>query len=212
EPDGLWPASSWLCYFCAQPASELRRCADHETRQAWPGSAAEQVVTCSCVPSALASAGSARHRPEFGFVSIAPAPPGMRCHNCPGLPSQECRSTDVPMLTPDPLTSRHLPCTVTVPSACTSQACAAEPSQVRMSTAVPSAVWLPLSSRHLPGMRDAAGPAGSVHAWFRLPVQDQITTRVPFVLPQPGSARHMPDPRLRSMVGRPPSDGFTALG
>jgi len=73
-------------------------------------------VTCSCVPSALASAGSARHRPECGFVSIAPAPPGMRCHSCPRLPSQECRSTAVPMPTPDALTSRHLPCAVTVPS------------------------------------------------------------------------------------------------
>ena len=81
-----------------------------------------------------------------------------------------------------------------------------------MSIAVPSAVWLPLSSRHLPGISDATWPAGMVHAWFRYPVQDEITTRVPFVLPELGSARHMSDPRLRSMVGRPPSDGFTALG
>lgn len=53
-----------------------------ETRQACPGSVAEQARIWSCVPSVLASAGSARHRPERGFASIAPAPPGIRCHCC----------------------------------------------------------------------------------------------------------------------------------
>jgi hypothetical protein len=45
-----------------------------------------------------------------------------------------------------------------------------------------------------------------------VPVPGEITIRVPFVVFDPGSARHLPYPRLRSMVRRPPSEGFTARG
>src|SRR6266567_5934065 len=138
--------------------------AGQETRQASPGSVAEQARISSCTPLAVASAGSARHRPECGFASMAPAPSGTRFHCCPGLPLQECRSTSVPLATPEPVTSRHLPLTVTVPSGFTFQACPAEPLHAQISILVPSAVWFPLSSTQLPWICDAIGPGGSDHA------------------------------------------------
>src|SRR6266487_451721 len=101
--------------------------AGQETRQASPGSVAEQARISSCTPLAVASAGSAR----------------------------------VPLATPEPVTSRHLPLTVTVPSGFTFQACPAEPLHAQISILVPSAVWFPLSSTQLPWICDAIGPGGS---------------------------------------------------
>src|ERR1700751_1501056 len=96
-----------------------------------PGSVAEHCSITICVPFAVESAGSARHRPEFGLIS----PPAISrvvviFHCWPLSPDRHDHSWIlVPLAVPPPVTSRHLPSTRTVPPGSTVQFWAAPPLQ-----------------------------------------------------------------------------------
>ena len=109
-------------------------------------------------------------------------------------------------------TSRHFPCTRTVPSGPMVHCWPLVPLQDHMSILVPFVVWFPLSSMHLPGICDDTGPAGSVQAWFLKPLHEPTTTRVPLVVLQPVSDRHIPDAGLSRVIGTVPSDGLMLRG
>src|SRR6266536_2247370 len=173
-------------------------------RQAIPGSPAEQVTTASRVPLALASPGSARHRPVAGLTRLTPPRSGTIRHR-DRLSAHVRSSTSVPLTAPHRETARHLLWIRTVPSGRARQVCAALPLHAARSTGLPLILPFPRSSRHRPGSCDATGPAGSVHCWAACPVHALSRTRVPFLVLPPGSARHRPDPGLISRPRLPAS-------
>src|SRR5216684_1329975 len=161
------PTTSW----CHPGTFLARHCINAQrTRQTRPGSPDEQDSTSNAVPLAVAS----RHRPEAGFCSRAPPPAALIVHCWAPVVLQDSRSTGEPLAVPEPGMSRHLPEKRSVPSGCTVQFCAACPLHDAMTTGLPSAVLAPWSFRHMPGTSDTTGPAGRVHFWLTLPLQEEI--------------------------------------
>src|ERR1700756_2399202 len=94
-----------------------------------PGSVAEHRSITICVPFVVESAGSARHRPEFGLISSPAMSLVVVIFHCwPLLPERHDHSWIlVPLAVPLPVTSRHLPYMRTVPPGSTVQFCEAPP-------------------------------------------------------------------------------------
>ena len=91
--------------------------------------------------------------------------------------------TAVPLVLPQPETSRHSPdCTpTTVPSAFTRHCWFAPPLQVRICTRTPDVVALPGTSRHLLPYTVSRPLSVDVHCWLIPPWQSQMCTFAPSV-------------------------------
>src|SRR5260370_10332151 len=154
-------------------------------------------MICGWIRWVMLPPGSARHRPDRGFVSMTPPPSAIRRHCCAPVPLQVYRFTSVPLAVPPWRTFRHLLRMPTVPLVFVVQIWELHVFlHAYMSILLPLVVRFPLSCTHMPGIPDWISPRGSVHSSFVFPSQNQTTWLVPLVVLEPGPSRHMPGPGL----------------
>src|SRR5258708_1215376 len=167
----------------------------------------------SWIPLVMLPPGSARHRPDRGFVSMTPPPSAIRRHCCAPVPLQVYRFTSVPLAVPPWRTFRHLLWMPTVPLVFVVQIWELHVFlHAYMSISLPLVVRFPLSCTHMPGIPHSLSPPRSVPSSFVFPSQNQTPWLVPLVVLEPGSSRPMPDPGLYRVSFSAFAVGFTERG
>ena len=117
--------------------------------------------------SLVPPAGTARHRPDWPFISW---PRESLDHTCVAARlSQGASWTGAPLSMTLPATARHLPLIFSRPLAVRVHFWPCAALQPAMTTRVPAALELPGSARHLPEIEEITGPAGSIQDWRATP-------------------------------------------